>query len=109
MKASKPDLFQRIAVLGAGAMGLQLAAHLANARTEVVLFDLATTGPDPDAKLQQKLADLLLLQPPAFALPEYSRAITPATFQNDLARLRDCDLIIETTTEQGDCKEGVLA
>jgi 3-hydroxyacyl-CoA dehydrogenase len=34
---------RRVAVLGAGVMGAQIAAHLANADVPVVLFDLPAT------------------------------------------------------------------
>jgi len=103
------ERLQRIAVLGAGNMGLQLAAQLANVRTEVVLFDLALAGPDPYAGLQRKLSALQQQEPPAFALPSHCRGISLATYQHDLAKLHDCQLVIETTTELCDCKEGVLA
>ena len=37
---------RKVAVLGAGVMGAQIAAHCINARVPVVLFDLkAPTGP----------------------------------------------------------------
>lgn len=96
-------------MLGAGSMGLQLAAHLANAQLDVVLFDLADNGSDPSQALRSKLAEMAAMQPPALAWPAYIHAIQPATFQHDLAELRHCDLVIETTCEQRDCKEGVLA
>ena len=103
------NTIRRVAVLGAGSMGLQLAAHLANACLDVILFDLADPGTNPVSGLQHKLARLNELQPPALAVPGLVRAIRAATFQHDLAQLRRCDLIIETTRELCDCKEGVLA
>ena len=90
-------------------MGLQLAAHLVNARLSVILFDLADPGLDPISGLRRKLADLAGSQPPALALPGFVHAIRAATFQHDLSQLHQCDLIIETTQELCDCKEGVLA
>ncbi|MGT2431124.1 3-hydroxyacyl-CoA dehydrogenase NAD-binding domain-containing protein, partial [Cupriavidus basilensis] len=39
-------IVKKVAVLGAGVMGAQIAAHLVNARVPVVLFDLpAKEGP----------------------------------------------------------------
>ena len=43
---SNPLLVRRAAVLGAGVMGAQIAAHLTNAGVDTVLFDLpAKEGP----------------------------------------------------------------
>ena len=39
---------RKVAVLGAGVMGAQIAAHLVNARVPVVLFDLAGEGRRPE-------------------------------------------------------------
>ena len=39
---------RKVAVLGAGVMGAQIAAHLVNVQVPVVLFDLAA-GPGPQA------------------------------------------------------------
>ena len=41
-------LIRKVAVLGAGVMGAQIAAHLVNVRVPVVLFDL------PDSKSPHK-------------------------------------------------------
>jgi 3-hydroxyacyl-CoA dehydrogenase len=39
--------FRKVAILGAGVMGAQIAAHLANAKVPVILFDLAAKEPEP--------------------------------------------------------------
>ena len=41
-------LVRKVAVLGAGVMGAQIAAHLANASVPVLLFDLAAKDGDPN-------------------------------------------------------------
>jgi 3-hydroxyacyl-CoA dehydrogenase len=37
-------LVKKVAVLGAGVMGAQIAAHCANAKVPVILFDLPAQG-----------------------------------------------------------------
>lgn len=50
---------RRVAVLGAGVMGAQIAAHLVNARIPVTLFDLPTEeGHDPSAIARKAIAGL---------------------------------------------------
>ena len=45
---------RKVAVLGAGVMGAQIAAHLVNCRVPVVLFaTLAQTGKDMGAKYKE--------------------------------------------------------
>jgi 3-hydroxyacyl-CoA dehydrogenase len=40
---------RKVAVLGAGVMGAQIAAHLVNCKVPVVLFDLAAKPKDGDS------------------------------------------------------------
>ena len=47
---------RKVAVLGAGVMGAQIAAHLANAGVEVMLFELAAEGEDPNANASKAIA-----------------------------------------------------
>lgn len=101
--------FRRIAVLGAGYTGSQIAAHLANAELDVWLFDLASDGADPYAALHGALDRMSRLQPAPLAAADQLQRITPATYQHDLRRLRDCDLIIEAVCETLDCKQGLYA
>ena len=55
---------RKVAVLGAGVMGAQIAAHLANAKVPTVLFDLpAKEGPKNG--IVQKALDALKKQKPA--------------------------------------------
>lgn len=101
--------FRRIAVLGAGHTGSQIAAHLANAELDVWLFDLASEGPHPHAGLHEALAHMSRLRPAPLAAAEQLQRITPATYQHDLRLLRDCDLVIEAVCETLDCKQGLYA
>ena len=96
---------RKAAVLGAGVMGAQIAAHLANADIPVVLFDLpAQDGADLNAPIKLALKNLGKLEPAPLALPERAQFITPANYEQHLALLRECDLIIEAIAERPDWK-----
>lgn len=102
-------VFRTVAVLGAGFLGSQIAAHLANADLDVLLFDLAVEGPEPARTVRQVIARLATLQPPPLACAEQIHSITPLTYQHNLQRLRECELVIEAVCENADCKQGLFA
>ncbi|WP_399679617.1 3-hydroxyacyl-CoA dehydrogenase/enoyl-CoA hydratase family protein [Xenophilus sp.] len=97
-------LVRRAAVLGAGVMGAQIAAHLTNAGVDTVLFDLA--GKDaPNAVVDKAIANLGKLSPAPLASKTLAAAITPANYDSDLALLEGCDLVIEAIAERMDWKQ----
>ena len=103
--ATGPRLFvRRAAVLGAGVMGAQIAAHLANAGVEAVLFDLAAAGGDPDAGVRQAVDALRTLDPSPLATAAVADTIKIANYDQHLALLADCDLVIEAIAERIDWK-----
>ncbi len=99
-----PLLIRKAAVLGAGVMGAQIAAHLTNAGIETILFDLPAKDGDKNGIVAKALANLTKLSPAPLADPSLAAAITPANYEDDLERLRDCDLIIEAIAERMDWK-----
>jgi len=60
-------LVRRAAVLGAGVMGAQIAAHLTNAGVDTVLFDLPAKEGDPNGVVQKAIANLGKLSPAPLA------------------------------------------
>ncbi len=90
---------RKVAVLGAGVMGAQIAAHFANASVSVVLFDLKTNLVETSLKNLQKL------NPKPFASNILSCNITSANYDDNLDLLHDCQLIIEAIAERIDWKE----
>ncbi len=95
---------RRAAVLGAGVMGAQIAAHLANAGVEAVLFDLAKPGSDPDAGVRKAIDALRKLDPSPLATAAIADTIAIANYDQHLALLADCDLVIEAIAERIDWK-----
>ena len=100
-------LVRRAAVLGAGVMGAQIAAHLANAGVDTVLFDLAAKEGHPDGVVLKAIANLGKLSPAPLASKALAEAITPANYDSGLDQLKDCDLIIEAVFEDSEIKKGV--
>lgn len=99
---------RRLAVLGSGTMGSRIAAHIANAGFPVLLLDLAQPGA-PNALAAKAVETLQKTRPAALALPEFAARIAVGNFDDDLARLNDCDWIIEAVAENLDIKRALLA
>ena len=95
---------RKVAVLGAGVMGAQIATHCANADVPVVLFDLPAKEGDPNGIVRKALAGLKKLQPAPAATKAKLAAIEAANYESDLEKLRDCDLIIEAIAEKMEWK-----
>ncbi len=95
---------RKVAVLGAGVMGAQIAAHLVNVKVPVVLFDLpAKEGPKSGIAIKA-IENLKKLKPAPLGVPEDAALIQPANYEEHLALLGDCDLVIEAIAERMDWK-----
>ncbi|MEO8741807.1 MAG: 3-hydroxyacyl-CoA dehydrogenase/enoyl-CoA hydratase family protein [Lysobacteraceae bacterium] len=106
---SEKLLVRRAAVLGAGVMGAQIAAHLANAGVDVVLFDLPAKQGDPNGIVLKAIANLGKLSPAPLAVKDRAAAIVPANYDQHLALLNGCDLIVEAIAERLDWKKDLYA
>lgn len=102
-------IVRKAAVLGAGVMGAQIAAHLANAGVPVVLFDLPAGEGDKNAIVNKALAGLKKLEPAPLASRQAVRLIEAANYETDLPKLAACDLVIEAIAERMDWKHGLYA
>ncbi|HJS34400.1 MAG TPA: 3-hydroxyacyl-CoA dehydrogenase/enoyl-CoA hydratase family protein [Pseudoxanthomonas sp.] len=98
-------LVRKAAVLGAGVMGAQIAAHLTNAGVDTVLFDLPAKEGHPDGIVLKAIAGLAKLSPAPLASKSLAEAITPANYETGLEHLKGCDLIIEAIAERMDWKQ----
>jgi 3-hydroxyacyl-CoA dehydrogenase len=98
---------RKVAVLGAGVMGAQIAAHLVNADVDTVLFDLPAKEGPPNGIVDKAIANLGKLSPAPFASKAKAAAITAANYDQHLDLLKDCDLIIEAIAERMDWKKAL--
>src|SRR5690625_1167416 len=95
---------RRAAVLGAGVMGAQIAAHFTAAGIPVYLFDLPTDNADRSKLARQGIQRLLKLKPAPLVDAGLAGLITPMNFADDLKQLCQCDLVIEAVAERMDIK-----
>src|SRR5512145_1999770 len=95
---------RKVAVLGAGVMGAQIAAHLVNANVETLLFELPAKEGDPNGNVNKAIDGLKKLEPAPCSLPARLAYIEAANYDQHLDKLRDCDLIIEAIAERIDWK-----
>jgi 3-hydroxyacyl-CoA dehydrogenase len=98
---------RKAAVLGAGVMGAQIAAHLLNAGVPAVLFELAAKEGDPNANVLKAIDGLKKLEPSPLASASKAALIEAANYDQHLDRLRDCDLVIEAVAERMDIKKAL--
>jgi 3-hydroxyacyl-CoA dehydrogenase len=102
---SQKLLVRRAAVLGAGVMGAQIAAHLTNAGVDTVLFDLPAKEGDPNGIVAKAIANLAKLSPAPLADKALAERIVPANYETGLDLLKGCDLVIEAIAERMDWKQ----
>jgi 3-hydroxyacyl-CoA dehydrogenase len=95
---------RKVAVLGAGVMGAQIAAHLVNVRVPVVLFDLPAKEGPKNGIVSKAVEGLKKLKPAPLGLPEDAAFIQQANYEEHLPLLGECDLIIEAIAERMDWK-----
>ncbi len=101
---------KKVAVLGSGVMGSRIACHFANVGAEVLLLDIVPKEGDDRNKIVNDALSFALKSNPS---PIYDKAfasrITTGNFDDDLAKIKDCDWIIEVVIERLDIKQQVLA
>ena len=101
---------EKVAVIGSGVMGSGIAAQVANAGVPVVLMDIVPEGAGSRNALAEGAIARLLKQDPAPLMHKRNaRLIEAANLEDDLARLRDCDWIVEAVLEDLHVKNTVYS
>lgn len=95
---------KKVAVLGAGVMGAQIAAHLVNVKVPVVLFDLPAKEGPKNGVVTRAVDNLKKLKPSPLGVAEDAALIQPANYEEHLSLLGECDLVIEAIAERMDWK-----
>ncbi|HXG92711.1 MAG TPA: 3-hydroxyacyl-CoA dehydrogenase NAD-binding domain-containing protein [Blastocatellia bacterium] len=114
----------RVAVLGAGTMGAQIAAHCANAGLEVLLLDIAPRELTKEEesrgltlehrRVRNRIANAGLemakkIKPAAFFSPAVVSLITTGNFDDDLEKVSSVDWIIEAVVEKLEIKRDLFS
>ncbi|MGH6915611.1 MAG: 3-hydroxyacyl-CoA dehydrogenase family protein, partial [Geminicoccales bacterium] len=95
-------MIRSAAVLGAGTMGAQIAAHLANAGVPSLLLDVT-----PQAA-REGFERARALRPDPFFTPAAHALVRTGGFDEDLSGIKDCDWIVEAVVERFDVKKSLL-
>ena len=95
---------KKVAVLGAGVMGAQIAAHLVNLKVPVVLFDLPAKEGPKNGIVTKAIEGLKKLKPSPLGVVEDASLIQQANYEELMDELKECDLIIEAIAERMDWK-----
>ena len=104
MPSNQPFIVRKAAVLGAGVMGAQIAAHLVNANVEALLFELPAKEGDPNGNVAKAIDNLKKLEPSPLAVARKAAMIHAANYEQHLDLLKECDLVIEAISERMDWK-----
>jgi 3-hydroxyacyl-CoA dehydrogenase len=115
---------RKVAVLGSGVMGSAIAAHFANAGIPSILLDIVPRGLSPDEekrgltlkspqvrnRLARTALDAALKAKPApFFHSRLQSLVEIGNFEDDLARVGECDWVIEVVVENMAIKKKLLA
>ena len=106
------NIIKKVAILGAGVMGAQIAAQCINVGLPVILFDLPSKSDDgktvnKNAIALKAIENLKKLKPAPLGLAVDANLIVAANYEDDLGLLADCDLIIEAIAERLDWKHAL--
>lgn len=100
--------FRTAAVLGAGVMGTQIAAHLANAGLTVHLLDLPAKNGNKNDLVEGAFKKALKQSPPIFFTEKTARRVVLGNFDDDFHRVADVDWVIEAIVENLDIKKQLM-
>jgi 3-hydroxyacyl-CoA dehydrogenase len=96
---------RKVAVLGSGLMGTAISAQLAGCGIEVLLLDLPTETGNRNKIAADSLANATKAKPAPFYDNQYANRIKIGNFDDDFAKIEDCDWIIEVVVERLDVKK----
>ena len=107
-------IIKKVAVLGSGVMGSRIACHFANIGLQVLLLDIVPKdAPAADKKARNKIVNdaldfALKSNPSPIYLKSFAKRITTGNFDDDMAKIADCDWVIEVVVERLDIKQKVF-
>lgn len=103
---------QKVAVLGSGVMGSQIALHLAAAGHEVLLLDIPPKDAGDDKTKKNAIVDGALksaikLKPSPVMHQSILPRVTTGNFDDDLSRISEVDWILEVIVENLEIKQSL--
>jgi len=117
MKSQYSRRIRKVAILGSGVMGSGLACHMANAGFEVLLLDIVPfdlTEEERSMKhkrnqlVNNNLKQALKSKPAALYTKDLATHIKTGNFEDDFAKIADCDWVLEAVIERLDIKRQIF-
>lgn len=109
MSALNP--IKKVAVIGAGVMGAGIAAQVANAGLPVLLLDIVppnlAEGGDRSAIARGAIERLKKTDPAPLMSDKAAKLIEAGNIDDDLAKIGECDWVIEAVIERLDIKQAL--
>jgi 3-hydroxyacyl-CoA dehydrogenase len=108
---------KKVAVLGSGVMGSQLACHFANIGLEVLLLDIVPFDlkehekDDPKARnrlVNGHLSNALKMSPSPIYKKSFAKRIATGNFDDDMSKIKDCDWVLEVVIENLEIKKQIF-
>ena len=114
---------KKVAIIGSGIMGSGIACHFANIGVEVLLLDIVprelndkerAQGLTLDDKIvrnrlvNEALSASLKSKPSPIYHPSFAKRITTGNLDDDIAKIKDVDWIMEVVVERLDIKQQVF-
>ena len=104
------DAIRKVCVIGAGTMGAGIAAHAANAGVPVLLLDIVPKeGGNRNAIAEGAVARMLKADPAPFMSKAAAKLVETGNIEDDLAKVAECDWIVEAIIERLDIKQDLYA
>jgi 3-hydroxyacyl-CoA dehydrogenase len=103
------DQIKKVCVIGAGVMGAGIAAQVANAGVPVLLLDIMRDPGNRNAVAEGAVAKMLKTDPAPLMSSRAAKLVEPGNIEDDLAKVADCDWIIEAVIERLDIKQDLYA
>ena len=101
------DGIRKVCVIGAGTMGAGIAAQVANAGVPVLLLDIVRDATDRNSVATKAIAAMRKADPAPFMSDAAARLVEPGNIDDDLARVAECDWVIEAIVERLDLKQAL--
>ncbi len=99
---------KKVAVIGSGVMGSGIAAQIANAGVDVLLYDIVPdNAADRNILAQQAIDKMVRAHPSPFMSEKNARLVTPLNLEDDPAQIATCDWVIEVVLEDLSIKQDI--
>lgn len=100
---------KKVCVIGAGTMGAGIAAQVANAGVPVLLLDIVRDPADRSSVARGAVDKMLKTDPAPFMSTGAARLVEVGNIEDDLAKVAECDWVVEAIIEKLELKQDLYA